>query len=167
MPRLQVDYITQVLEEVESRLTKKLFQEYSRTVSRILGALSCLEDFLPNLLIQGHSGTAPETSRNTLRTNQGTNRDDSQSDPHPKAGVSQSQTTNSGPDDTYNNTWNMLQIFKPTSFLLELFYSKACLSRFRFLFDLLDLRFSWSLAFVNLWWTATRWTSIDKQVLWD
>ena len=46
-----------------------------------------------NPLIQGHSGTAPETSWNAYGSNQETNEDDSQSDPHPEAGIFQSQTT--------------------------------------------------------------------------
>ena len=53
-------------------------------------------------LIQGRSGTAPEASRNAYGTHQGTNEDDSQSDLHPEASTSQSQTPrNSGPDDAY------------------------------------------------------------------
>ena len=40
-----------------------------------------------NPLLQGHSGTTPETSRNVFSFNQGTNEDDSQSDPHPEAGL--------------------------------------------------------------------------------
>ena len=40
-----------------------------------------------NPLLQGHSGTTPETSRNVFSINQGTNEDDSQSDPHPEAGL--------------------------------------------------------------------------------
>ena len=47
-----------------------------------------------------HSGTVPETFRNTNVDNQGTNEDDSVSDPHPEAGLFRSQTTqNSGPED--------------------------------------------------------------------
>ena len=38
-PRLQEEYITQVSEEIEGRVTKKLSQQFSRTESRILGAL--------------------------------------------------------------------------------------------------------------------------------
>ena len=38
-----------------------------------------------NPLLQGHSGTTPETSRNVFSINQATNEDDSQSDPHPEA----------------------------------------------------------------------------------
>ena len=96
--RSQENYITQVAEEIEGRIAKRLSQEISRTERRIFGALSRLDDFLLNPLIPGHSGTSPETSGNTLRTNQGTNEDDSQSDLHPEAGVSLSQTANSGPD---------------------------------------------------------------------
>ena len=87
VPRSQEDYITQVPEEIEGRVTKKLSQESSRTENRILGALARLDDFLMNPLLPGHSGTTPETSRNVFRINQGTNEDDFQSDPHPEAGL--------------------------------------------------------------------------------
>ena len=87
VPRSQEDYITQVSEEIEGRVTKKLSQEFSRTKNCILGALARLDDFLMNPLLQGHSGTTPETSRNVFSINQGTNEDDSQSDPHPEAGL--------------------------------------------------------------------------------
>ena len=83
VPRSQEDYITQVSEEIERRVTKKLSQEFSKTKNRILGALARLDHFLMNPLLQGHSGTTPETSRNVFGINQGTNEDDSQSDPHP------------------------------------------------------------------------------------
>ena len=76
--RSQEDYITLGSEEMEGRVTEKLSQEFSRTESRILGALSRLDDLLLNPIIQGHSGTAAETSRNAYGTNQGTNEDDSQ-----------------------------------------------------------------------------------------
>ena len=77
VPRSQEDYIIQVSEEIEGRVTKKLSQEFSRTENRILGALARLDDLLINPLIQGHCGTAAETSRNALCTSQGTNEDDS------------------------------------------------------------------------------------------
>ena len=85
-PRSQEDYITQVSEEIEGRVTKKLSQEFSRTENRILGALVRLDDFLMNPLLQGHSGITLETSRNVFSFNQGTSEDDSQSDPRPEAG---------------------------------------------------------------------------------
>ena len=59
VPRSQEDCITQASEKIEGRVTKKLSQEFSRTESLILGALSRLDDFFMNPLIQGHSGTAP------------------------------------------------------------------------------------------------------------
>ena len=100
VPRSQEDYITQFSEEIEGRVTKKLSQDFSRTESRILGALARLDDFLMNPLIQGHPGTAPETSRNVFSINQGANEDDSQIDPHPEVGLFNNQMTqNSGPED--------------------------------------------------------------------
>ena len=75
-PRSQEDFITRILRRAESC---------------ILGALSRLDDFLLNPLIQGHNGTAPGTCRNTVLTNQGTNEDNSYNDLHPEAGVCQSQ----------------------------------------------------------------------------
>ena len=86
VPRSQEDYITQVSEEIEGRITKKWSQEFCRTANRILRALARLDDFLMNPLLQGHSGTTPETSRNVFSINQGANEDDSQSDPRREAG---------------------------------------------------------------------------------
>ena len=95
VPRINEEYITQLSEEIEGRISKKLSQEFSRTESRILGALSKLDEFLLNQQITAHSGTF----RNTNVDNQGTNEDDSQSDPHPEGGLFRSQTTqNSGPE---------------------------------------------------------------------
>ena len=132
VPRSQENYITQICEEIERKVTKKLWKEFSRTESRILGALARLDDFLMNPLIQGHSITAPETSRNAFRTSQGTNEDDSQSDPHPEAGVFNNQTTqDSGPKDghdtdCFKNFDDFLFISiseRKNSSLLVLFYS--------------------------------------------
>ena len=54
-------------------------------------------------LIQGHSGTAPETSRNVFSISQGTNEDDSQSNLHPEAGLFNNQMTpNSGPEERHD-----------------------------------------------------------------
>ena len=101
--RSQEDYITQVSEEIEGRVTEKLSQEFTRTEKRILGALARLDDFLMNPLFQGYSGTPPETSRNIFSMSRGTNEDDSQSNPHPEAGIFNNQMTqNSGPEDGQN-----------------------------------------------------------------
>ena len=76
-PRSQEGYITQISEEIEGRVAKKLSKEFIKTESRSLGALSQIDKFFLNPLIQGHSGSIPETSRNTLDQNHGTNEDDS------------------------------------------------------------------------------------------
>ena len=99
VPRINEEYITQVTEEIEGSVIKKLSQEFSKTESRILCALSKLDEFLLNPQIRTHSGTVPGTFRYTNVENQGTNEDDSQSDHHPEAGIFHSQTTqNSGPE---------------------------------------------------------------------
>ena len=98
VPRIIEENITQVSEEIEGRITKKLSQEFNRIESRILAALSKLDEFLFNQQIRTHSETVPGLFRNTNVENQGTNEDDSQSDPHPEAGIFRGQTTqNSGP----------------------------------------------------------------------
>ena len=102
-PRSQEDYITQVSEEIEGRVTKRLSKEFSRTENRILGALARLDDLLMNPLLPGYSGATPEPTRNALSNNQGTNEDDSQNDPHPEAGLFHGQTTrNTGPEDGHD-----------------------------------------------------------------
>ena len=104
VPRSQEDYIAQVSEEIDGRVTKMLSKEFSRTENRILGSLARLADFLMSPLLQCHSGTIPEPSRNALSTSQGTNKDDSQNDPHREAGLFQSQITqNSGPKNGHDS----------------------------------------------------------------
>ena len=92
-PRLQENYITQVPEKIEGRVTKKMSQEFSRMKNRILGALAQLDLLLMNPLFQGHSGTTLDAFRTALSTKQGTIEDNSQSDTHPETGIFRSQTT--------------------------------------------------------------------------
>ena len=99
VPKINEDYLTQLSEEIEGRITKKLSREFSRIESRISDALSKLDEVLSKQQIQTYSETVPGTFRNTNVENQGTNEDDSQSDPHPEGGLFRSQTTqNSGPE---------------------------------------------------------------------
>ena len=105
VPRINEEYNTQVSEEIECRVSKKLSQEFSRTESRILGALSKLDEFLLNPQIRTHSETVPGTFRNTKVENERTHEDDSQSDPHLEAGIFRGQTTqNFGPKDCRDST---------------------------------------------------------------
>ena len=80
--------MTQVSEEIEGRVIKNLSQEFSRTQSRILCALSKLEEFILNRQVQTESWSILRTSRNTDVENQEPIGDRSQNDPHPEVGFS-------------------------------------------------------------------------------
>ena len=71
-PKNQEDYITQVSGKSEGGVTKKFSQEFSRTESLILGALSKLDEFPLNPQVQVLSGLVPETSKNSNGENQET-----------------------------------------------------------------------------------------------
>ena len=92
-------YITQVSEEIEGRVTKKLSQEFSRTDSRILGALSKLDEFLPTPQVRTCSGTFPETSWNNDSENREPARDRSLNDPYPEVEFSVRQVSTSADSD--------------------------------------------------------------------
>ena len=83
-PELTQEYISQVSEEIEGRVTKKLSKEFSRTESRILGALSKLDEFLLNPQVRTCSVVAPGTSRSNNLENQGTNEGRPSDDPGPE-----------------------------------------------------------------------------------
>ena len=86
-PELTQDYISQVSEEIEGRVTKNLSKEISKTELRILGALSKLDEFLLNPQVRTCSVVVPGTSRNTNWENWETTRDRSSDDPYPRSGV--------------------------------------------------------------------------------
>ena len=73
-PELTQEYISQVSEEIEGRVTKKLSKEFSKTESRILGALSKLDEFLLNPF------------RNANSENREIHGDRSSDDPYPEVG---------------------------------------------------------------------------------
>ena len=83
-PDLTQDYISQVSEEIEGRVTKNLSKEFSRTESRILGALSKLDEFLLNPQVRTCSVVASGTSGSNNFDNQGTNEDRPSDDPGPE-----------------------------------------------------------------------------------
>ena len=80
-----------------------------------MGALSKLAEFLLNQQIRTHSETVPGTFRNTNVENQGTNEDDSQSDPHPEVGPSVCQSRHSIDSDTGEAHDTMTRVIEPTS----------------------------------------------------
>ena len=85
-PELTQAYISQVSEEFEGRVTKKLSKEFSKAESRILGALSKLDEFLLNPQIRTCSVAVPGTSRNNNSGNRETTGDRSSDDPYPEVG---------------------------------------------------------------------------------
>ena len=68
-PEMAQEFISQVSEKIEARVTKKLTKEFSPTECRILGALSKLDDFLLNPQIPTCSVAVPGTSRNSDSVN--------------------------------------------------------------------------------------------------
>ena len=85
-PELAQDYISQVSEEIEGRVTKKLSKEFHKTESRILGALSKLDEFLLNPQVRTCSVVQGAT-RNVNSENRETHGDLSLSDPYPEGGI--------------------------------------------------------------------------------
>ena len=85
-PELTQDYISQVSEKLEGRVTKKLSKEFNKTESRILGALSKLDEFLLNLQVRTCSVAAHGTSTNSISENWETHGDRSSNDPYPEVG---------------------------------------------------------------------------------
>ena len=85
-PELTQDYISQVSEEIEGRVTKKLSKELSKTESRILGALSKLDEFLPNPQLRTCSVAVQGTSRNANSENREPHGDGFSDDPYPEVG---------------------------------------------------------------------------------
>ena len=85
-PELTQDYICQVSEEIEGRVTKKLSKEFSKTESRILGASSKLDELLLNPQVRTCSVAVPGSSMNNSSENRETTGDRSSDDPYPDVG---------------------------------------------------------------------------------
>ena len=84
-PELTQDNISQVSEEIEGRVTKKLSKEFKKT-ERILGALSKLDEFLLNPQVRTCSVAVQGTSGNAISENRETHGDRSSNDPYPELG---------------------------------------------------------------------------------
>ena len=99
-PEIIEDYIAQVSEEIQGRVTKKLSQEIIGTESRILVALSKLDEFLPNPQIRTFSETIPRTFRNIDVENQEPSGDRFQNDSHPEVEFSACRANNLSDSDS-------------------------------------------------------------------
>ena len=84
-PELTQEYISQVSEEIEGRVTKKLSKEFNKTESRILGALSKFDELLLNPQVRTCSVAVQGTSRSANSENRETHGDRS-NDPYPEVG---------------------------------------------------------------------------------
>ena len=80
-PVMAQENIPQVSEEIEGRVNRKHFKEFSRTESRTLGALSEHEEFLLTLQVRTCSVAVPGTFRNINSENREPTRDRSPGDP--------------------------------------------------------------------------------------
>ena len=65
IPRINQQHITQYAREIEGKFTEKLSQEFVRTESHILRALSKLDEFVLKPHTRTHSGTVPGIFWNT------------------------------------------------------------------------------------------------------
>ena len=105
-PGMTQEYICQFSEEIEGRVTKKLSKECSRTESRILGALSKLDEFLLNPQVRIGSVAVPGISRNNGSENREPTGDRSLSNPSPEVVFSTYHSSNlndSEQEETNNN----------------------------------------------------------------
>ena len=84
---LTQDYISQVSEEIQGRVTKKLSKEFNKTESRILGALSKLDEFLLNPQVRTCSVAVQGKSRNATSDNRKIHGDHSSNDGYPEVGL--------------------------------------------------------------------------------
>ena len=110
-PGLTQGHISQVSEE-----------EFSKTESRILGALSKLDEFLLNPQVRTCSVAVPGTSRNTNWENRETTGDRSSDDPYPEVGYFSHHSGQLNSPVTETN---------PHTFPETKYCSKSC--RYRFL----------------------------------
>ena len=114
-PEMAQGYISQVSEEIEGRVTKKLSKGFSRTESRILGALSKLDGFLLNPQVRTCSVAVPGTSRNSNSENREPTGDRSLDDPCPEVGFSSHHSGNLNSSEVEDYPHNKLGGLSETS----------------------------------------------------
>ena len=93
-PKMAQENISQASEEIEGRVTKKLSKRFSRTESRIMGALSKLDEDFLNAQVRTCSVAFPGTSRNSNSKTREPIGDRSLDDPSPTARNSSHHSAN-------------------------------------------------------------------------
>ena len=132
-PELTQDYISQVSEEIEGRVTKKLSREFSKTESRILGALSKLDEFLLNRQVRTCSVAVQGTSRNANSENRETQGDRFSDDHHPEVGYFPHQSGQLNSPETGTNSHMVTENYPhiclvtslPSVYLITVLYYRA------------------------------------------
>ena len=129
-PEMTQEYISQVSEEIEGRVTKKLSKEFSRTESRILCPLSKLDDFFLNPQVRTCSVAVPGTSRNSDSENWEPTGDRSLNDLCPEAMFSSHHSGNlngSELEESHHTChvfmYEILNFFDDTDFHTDLMYN--------------------------------------------
>ena len=136
-PERTQDYISQVSEEVEGRVTKKLSKEFSKTESRIQGALSKLDELLLNPQVRTCSVAVPGTSRNNNSENRENTGDRSSDDPYLEVGYFSHQSGHLNSPETeinpHSNVWYFRFVIlriKINNFLTACAKSNKCLNTY-------------------------------------
>ena len=106
-------YISQVSDDIEGRVTKKLSKEFSHTESRILGALSKLDELLLNPQVRTCSVDVPGAKRKNGSENREPIGDRFLVDPCTEAVIStyhSGNLNNSELEETHHNTKHQIGI---------------------------------------------------------
>ena len=93
-PEMAENYISQVSEAIEGKVTKELSKEISRTESRILSVLFMLNEILLNTQVRTCSAADPWTSRNSDSENWEPTGDHSLNNPCPEVVCSSHHSAN-------------------------------------------------------------------------
>ena len=111
-PESAQNYISQVSEETEGRVAKKLSMEFRKTESRILGALSRLHELLLKTQVRTCSVAVPGTSRNNNSENRETAGNRSSDDLYPEVGYFSHHSGQLNSPETENNPhiYDMIQV---------------------------------------------------------
>ena len=102
-PESAQDYVSQVSEEIEGRVTKKVSKEFSKTESRILRALSKLDEFLLKPQVRTCSVAVLGSSRNSNSENRETTGERSSVNPYPGVGYFSHHSGQINSPETENN----------------------------------------------------------------
>ena len=116
-------YISQASEEIEGRVTKKLSKEFNRTESRILGALSKLDEFLLNPQVRTCSVALPGASRNSNSENRETTGDRSSDDSCPEVRFSSHHSGHLSIPEVEEYPHSLIRTILPVKLAINRFFS--------------------------------------------